>query len=882
MAENQEKKESAKYSSASKPAYGLGGGTELLNQIAAPDIKEEREKEKKKRKKTVKKPFSSLSFVLFMRTTLFIDAFKRKHQGLCEVFSYIWLIFILLVYAGGLTMIITINYSKMNFPNIVEHYLKRNKIEVETLKVEDNSLSKIRLTNVQDKDKTYHIRNMFLHSSFGDFLRRKIHRVEFDYLTIKITDTGSKINISSLFPLLLNLDDQKDITIDSVIIRKALLKIEGKDYEIPVNFSMNAQFGQKSRMDIPLSIRDKNTNLTGSLVITRIGNDIIWNIKNLRGNTDFLSKQQENVSGSVVLKTKEFSPTEIDINTTFSLGATSKNIKVKLNNKKKGFVGTASYTEEIKQENESLKIIDTFLAFENINIDSFSSINSLSPVNVKIFSLIQPTFEIKNLETTLYGNLSCKKLNCSYDITDPTTVSLHNLIYKGSSHTYTSEKPFQFIANPQEKVVQISRDFASLKLKGEGLNYEGTKNINNAKLVLDAETFSLETADLNPDRTASFSAQNLNFTNSSQEIKNASVFIKNIYDPEDQFSLQTNYIHLFKNEAIKKPFALNIESLKGRTRATALFAGGRIQARFDGSMDISTGHFKGTIFVPPIDLRRSSDLPQLTNLFPDGLEDLAGKMSLYGKIDWKNDTQISGPLYLSLKDVYFTKGNTKVKNLNTVLTLQSLKPFISQSAQNVAIDEIESGIALQNIRSSVKFENQQLRIFSLTGSFADIKLTADHTAIPYKSENTPIYFRNGSIRWKDITPYLNVSGLSLEGTGNIYLPLEITPQSINVKNGEVKLINTTVKYTGTNPELKNALFKNNDEYIIRSGTLTLNSRQNNTIDAYINIEGREKNATEHQFYKTDKTFNFNELFKPEQSQPIPLQIQKLQHQLSGQ
>ena len=96
----------------------------------------------------------------------------------------------------------------------------------------------------------------------------------------------------------------------------------------------------------------------------------------------------------------------------------------------------------------------------------------------------------------------------------------------------------------------------------------------------------------------------------------------------------------------------------------------------------------------------------------------------------------------------------------------------------------------------------------------------------------------------------------------------------------IVFLNTTLKYNGNNPELKTSLFKNGDEYFIRSGTLNISSQANNILDAYINIEGREKNATEYHFYRTDKSFNFNELLKPEENNPIPVHIINLQNQLS--
>ena len=863
-----------------RPAYGLGAEGELLNQIAAPDRKEEREKEKKKRKKTQQKQVSSLSFVILMRTTLFIDAVKRKYKKVFQILSYIWGFIISLVYAGGITMILTINYARTHFPIIVETYLKHHNIEVESLEISDNTLSRIKLSNVQDANRTYRIRNMYLYSSFGDFLRKKIHRVEFDYLTVKVQDEEQSVNLSPLFPLLLNLDKQRDIDINSVVIKNALLEIEGKNYKIPVNFSLDAQFGAKSTMNVPLRIRTDNTNLMGNLTLEKTGTDFVWTLRNLRGTTNLLDKKTENLSGSITLKTKELSPTYIKINTDFSLGQTLKNVSIELNSKKKSFEGSLKYSKKLKQENKEQLISEFILDFDGIQINSFSNITSLNPIDINITKIGNPSFEVQNLFGTLYGNLSCNQLSCSYDITDTTPITVGQVTYKDGVNTYKNSQPVTFSAVQQENTLKISNNFSSINIKGRDLVFDGSKEPANTKLKLNAETFLIKTDDLNPERSASFSAQHLNFKNPFQEIRDASVYVNDIYRIENQYALSSSYISLANNDIIKKPFSLSIHSENGRTQAKALFADEKIQANFNGSVNLNSGHFSGTIFIPPLHLEQIKDLPQISTLFPSEIQKLSGQVSLYGNIDWKSDKQISGPLYLSLKNLYFTKGTSRIKNLNTVLTLQSLQPFISQSAQNIAVDEIEAGIPLQNIRSSVRFENQQLRIFSLTGSFAGIQLAADNVSIPYKSNSSMLYFRNGSINLDEINPYLKLNGLSLKGTGSIYIPVEATPQSMQIKNAELKLLNTTLKYTGDNSELKSNLFKNGDEYIIRSGTLNISSQANNILDAYINIEGREKSETEHNFYRTDKSFNFNDLLKPEESDPIPDQILKLQNQLS--
>ncbi len=880
MADEKDIESAEKQEILTRPAYGLGAEGELLNQIAAPDRKEEREKEKKKKKKTQQKPISSISFVILMRSTLFIDAIKRKYKKIFQFFAYLWVFFVALIYAGGITMILTINYAKTHFPIIVETYLKRHNIEVESLEVSDNTLSRIRLSNVQDANNSYHIRNMYLYSSFGDFLRKKVHRVEFDYLTVKIKDLGSDVEMSPLFSLLLNLDSQRDVTIDSVVIKNALLEIEGKNYKIPINFSLDAHFGNNSEMNIPLRIRTEDTNLMGNLTLTKSGKIFTWTLRNVRGTTNLLNKKTENLSGSIVLKTRELTPIDIHINSSFELGPSVKTIDIDLKSKKKTFEGTLDFIEKNKQDNKENIITKLSVDFDSLHINSFSNISSLNPITVNIEQIGNPSFSLKNLSGTLYGNLNCTNLNCSYDITDETPISIEQLIYKDGVNTYTNDKPITFTAIQQEEALKLSNNSSVIGIKGSNLVFEGQKQPANTKLKLNAETFIVKTDDLNPERAASFSAQHLYFKTPDHEIKDASTYIKDIYHLEYQYALSAPYIQLYNNDVIKKPFSLNIHTENGYTQAKALFADEKIQANFNGSVNLNSGHFSGTIFIPPLYLEQIKDLPQISTLFPQNVQDIKGQVSLYGNIDWKSDKQISGPLYLSLKNIYFTKGSSRVKNLNSVLTLQSLQPFISQSAQNIAIDEIEAGIPMQNIRASVRFENQQLRIFSLFGSFAGIPLTADLTSIPYKTNNSFLYFRNGSISWEDINPYLKVEGLSLSGNGSIYIPVEATPQSIQVKNAEVKLLNTTLTYTGTNADLKNSLFKNTNEYIIRSGTFNVSSQANNILDAYINIEGREKNETEHHFYRTDKSFNFNELFKPDKTEPIPSQILELQDQLS--
>ncbi len=864
---------------AARPAYGISGEGELLHQIASADI--QKDMAKKKKKKVVHKSFSSFSIVFVMRTTLFIDSLKRNHKDFFKICSYLWAFALSLVYAGGITMIATIHYSKIHFPTIVSNHLKRNKITVESLKVVDNSLSHIQIAGLEDEEKTYRVSYMNLYSTFSDFLKKKVERIELENVVVKIKDTGNTVKLSPLFSLILNLSEQSKIDINTVVIKNGVLEIEGENYKIPINFSMDALLSDSNKMNIPLRIKDENTNLMAHLTVTRSENGFVWAIKNLRGSTDILSRKAENVSGSITLKTEELSPTELTVETNFSLGASKKNLFIDLKKGKNGFEGITTFTRSHTKDDKDHIDSDITFDFKGLKLNSFSSISTNLPFSINVETLTQPSFELSNLKTTIDGALNCRKRSCQIDVRHPSDIRIKEISYKDGVNTYTNTSPILFRLQPQNNTVKIANSFMTLNLKGQDLNFVGKKSITNTPLELSAKDFVIATDTSKPDQAASFSANNLSFKNKTQEIKNATVHIKDIYNSANHFSLSSDYVSLFENSVIKQPFSIDIQSENGDTKAKAVFAGGQIETHFNGTINMNSGHFSGMIYIPPVNLAYVKNLAEISDLFPETISDLTGKMSVYGNIDWENERQISGPMYLSLQNVSFAKGETKVKNLNTVLTLQSLTPFVSQATQNIAVEEIESVLPLQNIKASVKFERDQLRIFSLTGSFAGITLAADHTSIPYKSYSSLLYFRNGSFNWKDVNPYLNVPNLTVEGTGSIYIPIEATPSSMKINNAEAKLINTTLLYNGDNPELKSNFFTKGNEYSVRSGTIVLNSKEKNVFDAYINFEGREKNETERTFYRSDKTFNFQDVFKPEETKPVPSNILKMQKQLFG-
>ena len=447
---------------AARPAYGLNSEGELLHQIASADIQQDATK--KKKKKVVHKSFSSFSIVFVMKTTLFIDSLKRNHKDFFKICSYLWAFFLSLIYAGGITMLSAIHYSKIHFETIVSNHLKRNEISAQSLKVEGDSLSRIQATDLEDAAQTYHISYMNLYSTFGDFLRKKVERIELDNVVVKIKDTGDSLKLSPLFSLILNLSEKSKINIQTVVIKSGVLEIEGPNYKIPINFSMDATLSDNNRMNIPLRIKEGNTNLMAHLTISKSGDKFIWSIKNLRGSTDILSKKAENISGSITLVSNELSPTELNIETNFSLGSSKKTLFVDLKKEGDSFSGITTYTRSHTQDDKDQIDSDISFNFKGLNINSFSSFETTSNFSVNIETLTHPSFEINNLKTTVDGSLKCQNKICDVNIVNPSAVRIKDVSYKDGVNTYKNSAPILFSAQPQNSAIKISNNIIKLNL----------------------------------------------------------------------------------------------------------------------------------------------------------------------------------------------------------------------------------------------------------------------------------------------------------------------------------------------------------------------------------------------------------------------------------
>ena len=91
---------------------------DLLSQISAQDEVVE-DTPKKKKHRSISIDFA----VLFMKLTFAFDEVKRKYNFLFSFLGWLWAVFMVLVYIGGLAMIGLLGYSYLTFPDKVHNTL---------------------------------------------------------------------------------------------------------------------------------------------------------------------------------------------------------------------------------------------------------------------------------------------------------------------------------------------------------------------------------------------------------------------------------------------------------------------------------------------------------------------------------------------------------------------------------------------------------------------------------------------------------------------------------------------------------------------------------------------------------------------------------------
>ena len=858
---------------------------DLLSQIAAEDIKNERKAKQKERKPV---SFSKLFTVGLMRITLFNDTVQHKYSHILNILRFVWSFIVGLIYFGGFCSLCVLGYAYQNYPSYIENFFETHHIDLSGWKLDEYTLSRIVLTDLKDKNGAYSIDKMIIRSDFSDFLNKRIKSVSLDGVNIVIQEKNDKFETGYLAELLVKLNQavQNGHQIGSVSVTNATTVIKGEKYNLPVQFSMTGFYEHSTSISIPLTIKQSYMNISGMLSISGTGDNLEWVLDILSGNLSFPNQQPENISGQFKFKTTQQTLSSINGAVELVYGKNKKNIKLDLtetNGLMKGNVKLSFVNQEVQNKTDETKT-DLTLGFDGLDIKNLSLVESNKAIRVNLQSLTTPDLTLSNATGVLNGKLTCKDFVCSYQADKNIAVNIQSLKtnYQGNSYVSKGRTSFTITPNKRPNLI-LKGKVGTIDLSVGNFSFNGYRNTNTSDFKLSAKSISVsgKLGEKTKSEQMRVNVNNASYESADIKLNDATVSLSDIWQDIPDFQLTAKEVFFKNNHILKVPVSVSATRRNNIVKADISLLNNTVQSKFTGTTNLLNGTFQGTFVVKPFNLKKEMPaLNTLSTLFPAELQNVTGNAALYGKINWKNEKQINGPFYLSLADVNFNFGNIQVQKLNTVLMVQTLTPFTTAANQELFVQEVSNSlIPLQNIHAVLKFDNQMTRLNTLTAQSSGISLGAENMLLPYRSNSTVIYLKNPEIDLDSLNSHWSLTDMSLTGTAAITLPIEIRENMMSLNNSEIKLTNTLLKYTGTNEKIKSALFNDSQEYLVKSGNILLSQVNPTSMDAYINFDGRTMPNQIKNIYKETVLIEPKTILKAVSSEEVPESIRQKQEQI---
>ncbi|MBR4927489.1 MAG: hypothetical protein IKY98_04090 [Alphaproteobacteria bacterium] len=862
---------------------GYRGDSDLLSQIAAEDEVVVSAPQKKK------KPHSIImhGVILFMKLTFLIDDAKRKYEKVFSVLGYLWATFMVLVYLGGVAMLGLLVYSYITFPDTVRKTLQEQKIFSKNYNIDEISLSKVVLSNLEDKDGAYTIKKMTVESTFSDFVRYRVKSVVLDDVKIKVTEDKDGIKFGTLPEVLVNLNQgtgKKALKIDKLSINKAILEINGQDYAFPVSFSVTGIYSKDSQVSIPLYIEEKFANIDAALSISGTKKKMDFVLKIKAGTLTIPKRSPENIRGEIKVSSKNMVIDKINGNLQFVYGKDEKKINIDMTNGKKGYSGTLSANfsyADSSVKNGSRKSAAT-VQFSDMVFSSFHRFKTTEPLTLNVQSFEKQGINIKRLNSTLNGDLSCDSFVCSYTVQKDSKVFIKemSLDLLGDNVKTGNEFTFTLVPNKKESFrfdgQKLVYDVSTAKF-----NFSGFRNTSIYPISMMAEKLlakgSYDT--LHGTKNMKMDAEKLAVTTPEVVVQDAIFHQDDIFADNSLMKVDAGSVKIDENDILKEPFKLSMQKKGLQTTAKVSLDNDLIVVSFSGTSRLLLGEFKGNVYIAEFDLGKSKkNLDEISDLFPNGLKKVSGKMAVLGTVDWKNNKQISGPLHISLRDVGFEKGGITVSGLNTVLSFQTLRPMVSANNQAIFVQKVKGAVPMQNIFADIKIDNQFLRVLSAKATLAGTVMAAEPATFSLRANSVVLGLKSNDVNLEKLSSYLKLYDIQAKGRGALSFSLEAKSGNLFVKDGKLDISSAVLDLSGVKNEAVKTYFGSVKEYVIRSGSIFIDSNeQNNLVNFNISLDGRLMPMGEMKNVRKTMDISLNELVKPVKAEKVPDTILKKQN-----
>ncbi len=808
-----------------------GQDSELYNQIAGQDLDPQ----------VVKKKNKSLLMSLMvqvMRLTLWIDSVKRTHERAFRFMGGVWALCMAIIYFSGVLVLVFALYNRMQLPIYLEDQMHARDIQFESA---EYSMDRIVVRDLKDKSGTYTVDTMIIYSTFTDLLQKRIRLVTLDGLNI-LLNTNSNFNILQDIPQFLAqiqnpTRGRLDLTINAVTVHNAKLTLKNQQVDIPISFSMEGMYDDQTQIVIPLSIKQPALQAKATLTIAGSNQYPEWNLAVSEGVITLPRSSPENITGELKVTLNQQNLDTIQADFKMGYGTIEKHITANLRAKDDNNLGGQISWEKNNLTEQDLSSDLTF----NVSSFSLSNTNEIhitGPLTVSSKRFNASNFGLSNLSTALNVNMHCQNWDqCRISLKDKSVVTVQDAWFQNQRQLIQSKDGFQFTLQPQEEALVLREEnpYILFQLPIESFAFEG--NVEGASqgisLQTNSVTLSGAVADTNTDASRlAISAQNLSYQATGIALKNATFSTDNLLSKTSNVQLQSDSVQLSDLPLFSHPFRLNMSMLGNKATARLDFQDTPISMKLDGQLSLSQKAFAGQVQVFPFNLSELSvPLYELWPSISPAIKNVTGQMIANGQVTWLGSHNITGPLNIGFKDVSFDVDNTRISGLNTVLTLDALRPSVTKNNQHMFIHKVSGLIPFQDLDVVFQLDGQNLRLHQFSVLGAGIPLSLPASVIPTKNANALLYLKNDHpIQPKDFKKGINLNGLDITaGTANLSIPLELQNGVFSVPNITLKMQNVLAQRSGN---VYNNVFGTSDNYFIRSGQVIMD--RNNVLQLVFN------------------------------------------------
>ena len=858
--------DNSQHSQPAQPAQDRSADDSLYAQITAEDVIQA---------PVVKKqpsPFT-LAIAKFMELTLYLDSVKRTHQPLFHTLSNLWACFMSIIYAGGALTLFFAVYSMMQLPLFIEDQLRQRNLSFDNLHLADYSLTRIEVQNLKDSNNMYEVDSLIVHSTFADFLQKRIRSVTIDGVRINLAQKDDQFILDQL-PLVLNevqnpTRGKLGLEIDAITVNNATINFQQGTTSIPVTFSMNGIYGNKTDILITLMIKQPNLSANGTLTINGQNTATTWKLDILNGKLALPKRSPEDLTGSINFKMSKDRIDGIDFDLKLSFGTLGKSLQGNLvRSSDTAMSASLIWAEEnLTEPDLSSQVRFTFdeLILGNKTVESHKSIQ------IYATSFVNSLMKLTDLNTLLVGDLVCKNWSeCDFQLTAPATITIQDSAFSYQGRTINGTKENSFILQPSERTLFLSLYDPYLKLNWNmsNVNFSGFWEVEDDPLIFHADVVKLVgyfSDSQKSDNMLSVQTNGTEYVTNKLKFIDGDITISDVLNPTRQVRVLAREIHTPTLPLLTFPFDMDLTMLGSQSLIKIQPTESSVIITLDGKFYPTTPAFVGKIKIPEFSIENLKlPINEISPILSNNISNITGRLAIDGQIVWQGQNAISGPLKIAAKGVSFDWNKTRIEGVNTVLSVSSVLPFTTESNQRLFINEIHSMLPFTSTEASFQIDNQALRLIDFDTYLGNVELSVPPSVIPLKNTNMLLFLKNNATaNLKTLSEYVNLPQLSsIQGSASISIPVELKNDDISIPYTTIKISNATLKRQNKAwPEV----FAGDSDYIMRSGQLIVN--KNKMVK--VSLDGRIYPSREKKSVELNQVSMPSDLFLRKFRKPIP-------------